>query len=117
MKVEHPVPSPPESDPAVPRAMDEASIPTTLSDPNLKADSHVIAESSLSHNDSQNRPIEDPDTDLAFEKDELILTPDSRTPSYSPKIWQVKGSPLKLSALEATVSVKRGLFTYDSFEM
>jgi hypothetical protein len=98
--------------------MDEASIPTTtLSDPNLKADGYIMAESSQSHNESQNRPVEDPDTDLAFEKDELILTPDSRIPSSSPKIWQVKGSPLKLSALEATVSVKRGLFTYDNFEM
>jgi hypothetical protein len=117
MKVEHPVPSRPESDPAAPRAMDEASIPTPLSDPNLKADGHTLAESSQPHHGSQNRPIEDPDTDLAFEKDELILTPDSRTLSSSPKIWQVKESPLKLSALEATVSVKRGLFTYDSFEM
>jgi hypothetical protein len=97
--------------------MDEASMPTTLSDPNLKADSHTMAESSRSHNGSRNRPVEDPDNDLAFEKDELILTPDTRTPSYSPKIWKVRESPLKLSALEATVSVKRGLFTYDSFEM
>jgi hypothetical protein len=117
MKVEHPVPSRPESDPAAPRAMDEASIPTPLSDPNLKADGHTLAESSQPHHGSQNRPVEDPDTDLAFEKDELIFTPDNRTPSSSPKIWQVRGSPLKLSALEATVSVKRGLFTYDSFEM
>jgi len=117
MKVERPVPSRPESDPAVPRAMDEASIPTTLSDPNLKADSHIMAESSRSHNESQNRPVEDPDTDLAFEKDELILTPNTRARSSSPKIWKVRGSPLKLSALEATVSVKRGLFTYDSFEL
>jgi hypothetical protein len=37
--------------------------------------------------------------------------------SSGPKAWQVKGMNLKLSALEATVAVKRGVFTYDDFEL
>ncbi|PMD53155.1 uncharacterized protein K444DRAFT_668700 [Hyaloscypha bicolor E] len=56
------------------------------------------------------------DTDLAFEREEL-LKPDSRPASHGPKVWQVKALPLKLSALEATVAVKGGVFTYDDFEV
>jgi len=56
------------------------------------------------------------DTDLAFEREEL-LQPDSRPASHGPKVWQVKALPLKLSALEATVAVKGGVFTYDDFEV
>ena len=56
------------------------------------------------------------DADLAFERDEL-LKQDSRTASQGPKVWQVKELPLKLSALEATVAVKGGVFTYDDFEV
>jgi len=56
------------------------------------------------------------DADLAFERDEL-LKPDGRTAPHGPKVWQVKAMPLKLSALEATVAVKGGVFTYDDFEV
>lgn len=59
------------------------------------------------------------DTDLAFERDEL-LRPDSHPSdptSHGPKVWKVKDLNLKLSALEATVAVKRGVFTYDDFEV
>jgi hypothetical protein len=115
MKVERTMPSHQDPDPAAPRAINEASTPNTLPDP---TDSQTVPESSQPpQTEARLRPNEDLDLDLAFEKDELIFTPDNRTPSSGPKIWQVKGSPLKLSALEATVSVKRGLFTYDHFEM
>lgn len=58
------------------------------------------------------------DTDLAFERDELLHRElrDSHMTS-GPKVWQVKGMNLKLSALEATVAVKRGAFTYDDFQV
>ena len=56
------------------------------------------------------------DADLAFERDEL-LKPDGGTAPQRPKVWQVKELPLKLSALEATVAVKGGVFTYDDFEV
>jgi hypothetical protein len=56
------------------------------------------------------------DVDLAYEHDEL-LKPESSTTDKSPKIWQVKSSALKFSALEAVVTVKRGLFTFEDFEV
>ncbi|KAE9373935.1 hypothetical protein N431DRAFT_374616 [Stipitochalara longipes BDJ] len=56
------------------------------------------------------------DADLPFEREEL-LKPDGPTASHGPKVWQVKELPLKLSALEATVTVKGGIFTYDDFEV
>jgi hypothetical protein len=56
------------------------------------------------------------DGDLAFDREEL-LKPDSRMASQGPKVWQVKALQLKLSALEATIAVKGGVFTYDDFEV
>ena len=44
-------------------------------------------------------------------------SPDNHVISTGPKVWQVKGMDLKLSALEATVAVKSNVFTYDDFEM
>lgn len=55
------------------------------------------------------------DADLAFDREEL-LKPSHRT-SHGPKVWAVKALKLKLSALEATVAVKGGVFTYDDFEV
>ena len=56
------------------------------------------------------------DADLAIERDELLQR-DNHLTSPGPKVWRVKGMNLKLSALEATVAVKGGVFTYDDFEM
>ena len=59
----------------------------------------------------------DLDGDLALEDDELRNKGDFRRPSRGPRVWQVKTSTLKLSALEATIAVKRGLFTYDDLAL
>lgn len=56
------------------------------------------------------------EADLPFEREELLKL-DSRMATHGPKVWQVKQLPLKLSALEATVAVKGGVFTYDDFEV
>jgi hypothetical protein len=52
------------------------------------------------------------DADLAFDREEL-LSSGSHMASRSPKVWQVRELKLKLNALEATVAVKGGIFTYD----
>ena len=58
------------------------------------------------------------EVDLAFERDEMLQPEAALNHMISgPKVWQVKGLDLKLSALEATVTVKSGIFTYDDFEM
>lgn len=56
------------------------------------------------------------DADLAFDRDEL-LSSGSHMGSRAPKVWQVKELKVKLSALEATVAVKGGIFTYDDLLM
>ncbi len=56
------------------------------------------------------------DTDLAFDRDEL-LSSGSHMASRDPKVWQVKELKVKMSALEATVAVKSGIFTYDDLLM
>lgn len=52
------------------------------------------------------------DTDLAFDREELLSSA-GHMASRGPKVWQVKELKVKLSALEATVAVKCGIFTYD----
>lgn len=52
------------------------------------------------------------DADLAFDREEL-LSSGSHVVSRGPKVWQVREMKVKLSALEATVAVKGGVFTYD----
>jgi hypothetical protein len=121
MKVKHPVPSPQEpqrqssmgdhkledtdlkvNDPAVLEAMSNE-----IPQPHEEADLHL-----LPHKEKEL------DTDLAFERDELLQRDSHMTPQHwSPKVWQVKGMNLKLSALEATVVVKKGIFTYDDFSL
>jgi hypothetical protein len=81
-----------------------------------KVTPEVMPESHQSFGDSNLPAPEKFDADLAFERDEL-LKPDSRPATQGPKVWQVKALPLKLSALEATVAVKGGVFTYDDFEV
>jgi hypothetical protein len=56
------------------------------------------------------------DTDLAFDREEL-LSSSSHVVSRGPKVWQVTELKVKLSALEATVAVKGGVFTYDDLLM
>lgn len=65
---------------------------------------------------AQMQSNEELDDDLAFDREELLKS-DTRMMSRGPKVWQVKGSSLKLSALEAVVAVKRGLYTFDDFTL
>ena len=67
--------------------------------------------------DPSQREQEKLDTDLAFERDELLRQDVPKTKPHGPKVWQVKDLNLKLSALEATVAVKGGVFTYDDFSL
>ena len=50
--------------------------------------------------------------DIALERDELLKS-DTHVILHGHKVWQVKGSNLDLSALEAVVAVKKGLYTFD----
>lgn len=56
------------------------------------------------------------DDDAHSERDELLRQPRYMT-SHGPKVWQVKGSSLKLSALEAVVAVKGGIYTFEDFTL
>ena len=96
---------------AVPSAINETpSLASKVTPPVMPEQSHQFVVDSI-------LPAPEKfDTDLAFEREEL-LKPDSRRASHGPKVWQVKALPLKLSALEATVAVKGGIFTYDDFEV
>jgi hypothetical protein len=120
MKVEHLVPAvQPTDPPEVPGGMGGIE-KANLQDPhprlNMKASAESKPEDPQPHEDASIPASERLDADLAFEREEL-LRPDSHTVSHGPKVWKVKGLNLKLSALEATVAVKRGVFTYDDFEV
>jgi hypothetical protein len=117
MRVEHPIPVDQESEPPeVPSRIGKAETQRIHLEPDLKANSRPMLEDPQPLEDASTRGPERLDADLAFEYDEL-LKPDSRITSHGPKVWKAKGLNLKLSALEATVAVKRGVFTYDDFEV
>jgi hypothetical protein len=96
---------------------DEAGVESTHSEPDLKAHDQTMLENAQSCEDAHLLLQEE--VDLAFERDEMLQpkSHDSHVTSHGPKVWKVKGINLKLSALEATVTVKEGVFTYDDFEV
>jgi hypothetical protein len=96
---------------------DKASLGNAPSNTEVKADGYDIPGNSETGEDAHLLTQEE--VDLAFERDEILqpVSHDNHMTSHSPKVWQVKGLNLKLSALEATVTVKRGVFTYDDFEV
>lgn len=114
MKVERPV--------SIDQRSERSAVPSVV-DETPRLDSKATPRA-MTEGTSQAQPVgyqslpvpEKFDADLAFDRDEL-LKPDSRTASHGPKVWQVKELKLKLSALEATVAVKGGVFTYDDFEV
>jgi hypothetical protein len=119
MKVEHSVSLIQQSKPPeVHRSIGEASMQNSYQELDTKdkpasmsEEPHVI--------DDAHPASEKLGADLVFERDEL-LGPDSHPSdriSHAPKVWKVNGLNLTLSALEATVAVKRGVFTYDDFEV
>ncbi|KAN0098201.1 hypothetical protein V8E51_013864 [Hyaloscypha variabilis] len=112
MKVERSVPIDQRSQRSATSSVVNATsqIPTPPANPAMQDLRHQ------SIRDSQLPAPERFDADLPFERDEL-LKPDGRVPPHGPKVWQVKELPLKLSALEATVAVKGGVFTYDDFKV
>jgi hypothetical protein len=121
MTVKHPAPAPQKPQPQ--SSMGDAN--TKAGDSDLKVDSltmpqNLTTESPQPHEDAELHLLphkeKELDADLAIERDELLQR-DNHMTSSGPKAWQVKGMNLKLSALEATVAVKRGVFTYDDFEL
>jgi len=112
MKVERSVPIDQRSQRSATSSVVNATsqIPTPPANPAMQDLRHQ------SIRDSQLPTPERFDADLPFERDEL-LKPDGRVPPHGPQVWQVKELPLKLSALEATVAVKGGVFTYDDFKV
>lgn len=121
MKVKQPVAEDhQESQPQISREADgpeEASLQSIHPEPDLKSDDRTMPESAESCEDAH--LLSQEEVDLAFERDEILQpeSPDGHMTSHGPKVWQVKGLNLKLSALEATVTVKQGVFTYDDFEV
>jgi hypothetical protein len=123
MKIEHVIPVRPESQSQISQKIDEAASLSTHPDPAKAADEANQAELEEQQlreaarkrlNEDINQFNAENDDDLAIERDEL-LKPDTRMISHGPKVWHVKGSSLKLSALEAVVAVKKGLYTFDNF--
>lgn len=96
---------------------DEAGVKSTHSERNSKVHDHTMPENAQCCEDPHLLLQEE--VDLAFERDEMLQpkSHDSHVTSHSPKVWKVKGINVKLSALEATVTVKEGVFTYDDFEV
>jgi hypothetical protein len=113
MKVEHVVPAPQESQPEILRGVDNDK----ADDPASNINDRAMPGKPQFNKDTPLSSYDVFDVELALEHDELLDKPDTRTTSHGPKVWQVKESTLKLSALEATVAVKRGLYTYDDFTL
>lgn len=111
------VPDREEPEPEIRHGVDEAGTHDPPSRAEVKVDKHVLSDDTQTFQDAHLLTQEE--VDLAFDHDE-ILHPESHdkpVTSVGPKVWKVKGLNLKLSALEATVAVKRGVFTYDDFEL
>jgi hypothetical protein len=94
---------------------DDATTSSSQSDDDMTLASSPTAETHRYTEFSQLRTPEELDLDFGLENDEL-LRPQSRARYHGPKVWQVKNSSMKLSALEATVTIKRGLFTFEDLE-
>ena len=116
MKVEHEVPVPQVSQSEIKPAADEAGVQSVQSGTDLKVDNPAVTEKSQAQKDSHFQSFEELDADLTLEHEEL-LKPDSHITSHSLQVWQVKGKNLKLSALEATIAVKKGVFSFDDYEL
>lgn len=96
---------------------EQASVESTHPGIEMKAEKPAAPESAQTDEDAH--LLSQEEVDLAFERDE-ILQPESHDTHVTPpgpKVWKVKGMNLRLSALEATVTVKSGVFTYDDFEV
>lgn len=125
MKIEHIIPVRSDFRPPINQKTDEATSRSTRPDPARTADEANQAEleeqqlreaARKRFNEDINQFNAENDDDLSIERDEL-LKPDSGMILHGPKVWQVKGSSLKLSALEAVVAVKKGLYTFDDFTL
>jgi hypothetical protein len=117
MKVEHSVPLIQQTEPPeVSNSVTEASMQNTQQGLDATNKPITMSEEPQTSDEATHPMSEKLDADLPFERDEL-LKPDSHPTSHGPKVWKVKDLNLKLSALEATVAVKRGVFTYEDFEM
>jgi hypothetical protein len=104
-------------DPEIQHGADEAGAHDTPSRAEVKIDKHILSDNTQTFQDAHILTQEE--ADLAFDQDEILQpqSHDKPVTSVAPKVWEVKGLNLKLSALEATVTVKRGVFTYDDFEL
>ena len=88
------------------------------SQPNMESNNKRLAAAADGQTEEDAHLLSAEDVDLAFERDEMLDhgSRDNHV-AQGPKVWKVKGMNLKLSALEATVTVKSGVFTYDDFEV
>lgn len=112
MRVKHSVPSV-EADVQSPQSEPDSKIKTSTKPDDVEAsigDAHLPTPGKSEE--------EDEEADLAYEHYELLPPelPAAHVTS-SPKVWKLKGMELHLSALEATVAVKGGIFTYDDLEL
>ncbi len=123
MKIEHPVPFHYQEFQSQNR-YGEAGIVNAHLDPALKSNVSVMLENPQFQRSTEQSPYDDEiNIDRHHEDDQLpdyereFCKPSTHTTSHGPKVWQVKGLYLKLSALEAIVAIKRGIFTFDDLEM
>jgi hypothetical protein len=93
----------------------KASVQSDLLDGELKYKQPTMAERRQTYEDAH--LLSQEEVDLAFERDEILEPPHLGQVTSGPKVWTVKGMDLKLSALEATVTIKSGVFTYDDLEL
>ncbi|KAG0650420.1 Vacuolar sorting-associated 13A [Hyphodiscus hymeniophilus] len=85
--------------------------------PGMKQKNEEPANKDNTQADENAHLLSQEEADLAFERDEMVhhMSADSHVIRGS-KVWKVKGMNLKLSALEGTVAVKNGVFTYEDLE-
>jgi hypothetical protein len=116
MKVKYPIPNSEQQPVEAPSGIYKATPQIAHPRLDIRDNTQSTPKNPQSFGDASTPAFERLDVDLAFERDELLQI-DPPTFSHRLKVWKVKGLNLKLSALEGTVPVKRGVFTYDDFEL